>query len=379
MRRSSALLCALALLPAICHAQPPAPIHPAYFAFPGSMPAPASGVSASLALADRWLGDEPFGNPAIPAHSQVSVTPVFQRVSRQDLSAANRDFSDEGGYVDLAGASAAVKIRAVALEAYFTQSELRLEDNTFTLGLGLIAGPSAEMTLGSSAREMRAGGGVSFALARARVGVAVEWTNRTDHYALKEVSGSPSAGNQTADFSGTGVGAQAGATATFHLGKHALDVGAAARMIPELTMDGTQVLDLASGFTSAPIHATRASAWEGGLSARFAWTEDFRVIAGAGARAAQDWNGFDVTSGEMTQWSLAGEYHDAEDAWTLRFGGGSERQSGAPEPNSAVFALGLGWQFTSMRVDGGLLHRSIERTGEPNSYEDRLLLTLTVR
>jgi hypothetical protein len=379
MRRCVILLCALACLSSNVSAQPPAPINPTYFAFPGSMPAPPSGVSASLALADRWLGDEPFSNPAIPAHSAISVTPVFQRVSRQDLSAANRDFSDEGGYIDLAGVSGALKVRALTLEAYFTQSELRLEDNAFTLGLGLVPAPSASLTLGAAAREMRTGGGASFALGRTRVGVAIEWTNRSDHYALKEVSGSPGAGNQSADFSGSGVGGQAGASATFHLGKHALDVGAAARMIPELSMTGTQVLDLESGYSSNAIRTTRASAWEGGVSARFAWTEDFRVIAGAGGRGEQAWSGFDVTSGAMSQWSLAGEYHDAEDPWTLRFGAGSERQSGAPEPSSGVFALGLGWQFTSMRVDGGLLHRSIERPGHPNSYEDRLLLTLTVR
>ncbi|MBI1798245.1 MAG: hypothetical protein HYR73_00995, partial [Candidatus Eisenbacteria bacterium] len=237
MRRCCALLFGFALLPAIAIAQLPAPIDPSRYAFPGSVPAPASGTSAALALADRWLGDEPFSNPALPPRSRLSITPVFQRVSRQDLSSSNREFSDQGGSIDLAGAYASWKIHAVALAAYFGQPGLRIEDNAYTLGLGLVPGPSAIVTTSSTAREMRTGLGVSFPLGPGQIGLAGEWTQLQHRYEYHEESGSPAAGDQSVEFSGGAFGAVVGARAAWTLGARALELGAAVRRLPETPVD----------------------------------------------------------------------------------------------------------------------------------------------
>ena len=78
------------------------------------------------------------------------------------------------------------------------------------------------------------------------------------------------------------------------------------------------------------------------------------------------------------EWKLAGEYHDARDPWTFRFGGGQEQQSGVPEPRAGVYALGLGWRFKHSNVDFALTHRTLQRPGEPTSYDERVLLGITV-
>src|SRR6266404_3351172 len=99
--RTMAVLAAVALLPSLALAQPPVPIDGARYAFPGAVPSPASAISAGLALADRWLGDDPFANPAIPSGRAIAVSGLARRVSRQDLRAENREFSDDAGYFDL--------------------------------------------------------------------------------------------------------------------------------------------------------------------------------------------------------------------------------------------------------------------------------------
>jgi hypothetical protein len=59
-----AVALALAMTPHGASAATPAPLDPRLFAFPGAFPNPASARSAGLALADRWLGDDPYDNPA---------------------------------------------------------------------------------------------------------------------------------------------------------------------------------------------------------------------------------------------------------------------------------------------------------------------------
>src|SRR5262249_51749959 len=73
------------------------------FAFPGAPVGPASAPSAAVALADRWLGERPFDNPAFAAKREIELSPLLLHVSRQDLRADNRNFADQGASIDAAG------------------------------------------------------------------------------------------------------------------------------------------------------------------------------------------------------------------------------------------------------------------------------------
>src|SRR5262245_1381258 len=108
MRRFIVLVFFVALGYEPARAQPPAPLDSTQFAFPGSFDKPASARSAGLAMADTWLGDEPFYNPAVAPARRVDVSPVVLWVSRQDLRAHNRNYDDAGPSFDLAGAAIAL-------------------------------------------------------------------------------------------------------------------------------------------------------------------------------------------------------------------------------------------------------------------------------
>ena len=104
-------------------------------------------------------------------------------------------------------------------------------------------------------------------------------------------------------------------------------------------------------------------------------SEAFRFIAGAGGRTGAAWTGFNVESGNSFSGSVAFEYHDARDPWTIRFGLGLERQNDVPEDEAGMIGLGFGWNFGGVLLDLGILHRSISRDPEPTSYEDRLAIS----
>ncbi|HTK31635.1 MAG TPA: hypothetical protein VL332_06695 [Candidatus Saccharimonadaceae bacterium] len=376
MRRVfAALALGLGLGAGAAHATPPAPLDPVRFSFPGSMPMPGSATSAGLALADRWLGTEPFDNPAWAPRRAGSVAPLLLHSNRQDLRAANRDFSDETAYVDFAGAWAGTSLGRVGLAAYLQQPVLRLEDNAYTVGNAL-SPTSGSVVSSTSARELRAGVLGSLPLGRVRAGVALEWTHRDDVYQADVEDGSPNSGTTRLELSGSGVGGSAGLRFDGQFLGRALGAGAAWRYVPELSLDVTQRADLISGSSTASMPSTRAAGWEGGASVRWLVDPAFALLAGGGARGAQDWSGLGVTTGAGSSWALAGEYHDARDPWTLRFGGGAEQQSGVPEARDGVYGLGFGWLFGTVAAEVGLTHRVIERAAAPHSYEERIVATL---
>src|SRR5438093_521081 len=142
----------------------PAPLNPVLFAFPGAGIAPSSARSAGLALADRWLGDQPFDNPAASPGRQALVSPVLQRVSRQDLRAANRHFDEQTGFFDAGGAWASVPVGRLSLGLYAFQPVRRLEDNAFERGeRGAPVEPAVIQTRATS-REVRTGLAASLGL-----------------------------------------------------------------------------------------------------------------------------------------------------------------------------------------------------------------------
>jgi hypothetical protein len=95
-----------------------------------------------------------------------------------------------------------------------------------------------------------------------------------------------------------------------------------------------------------------------------------------GGRSSQRWEGFDLSAGRAWEWKLGGEFDDPIDPWSFRFGLGQERQDGVPEPRADVLALGVGWHFEGAWLDLGVVHRTVKREASPNSFDDRVVLTL---
>jgi len=378
--RNLPLLTVLAVLcatpPAV--ADPPSPLNSELWSFPGSGTAPGSAMSAGFALSDRWLGEAPFDNPAALPSRGVVASGVLQRMSRQDLRADNRQFDETGAFIDFGGGWLSLPVGGVALAVYAHQPVLRLEDNAFARGeLGGPVQPAIVASNGTS-REMRAGVAVSQTWGALRFGVAGEFTRRDDVYEINEQSGSPDQGLRHVDFAGNGFGGQAGlrfgedrnASGTFTMG-----IGV--RFLPALTVDGEQRFTLASGDSLAILSAERESGIEAGASMSYRLTEAFRMLAGAGGRGPREWVGFDTRSGTAYAWSVGGEFHDARDPWTVRFGLGQEREEDVPETSAGLLGLGIGWSFDSSRLDIGLLHRILHRGDTPTSYDDRVVATVT--
>jgi hypothetical protein len=367
----------LVLAAAPARAQLPTTIAPDLYAFPGAHPSPGSAASAGLALADRWLADEPFDNPAASRPYTLALSPLLLHVSRQDLRAEHRSYEETSAFLEAAGGTFSAEGGTIGVALYGYQPVLRLEDNAFLTGSQV--GPSGSVKSNTDAREFRGGLAASLGRGRLRFGFAGEWTHRADHYERTEDTGAPAPSTYLTDFSGEGFGGQAGVRVSFGEGPGALTMGAAVRYVPELELTGEETLGSASGTTTNPVSTRREAGWEGGLSARYSVTDAFHALGSAGGKSAQKFEGWGVMSGEGFEWKLAGEYHDRRDPWTLRFGLGEEQQSDVPEPRSGVVGLGFGFQFESTQLDLGLVHRTFKRGDHATSTEDRIVASLVQR
>jgi hypothetical protein len=376
LKPSAPVLVAAALLlgAAPGRAQLPTTLQTNLFPFPGYHVSPAYAASAGLGLADRWLGDEPFDNPAAARPTTLELSPLLLHVSRQDLRADNRNYDETAAYFDAAGGAFTMERGTLGLSLYGYQPVLREEDNSFETGS--VLGPTGSVTSSSSSREFRGGVAVSFGRGSTRFGVAGEWTHRSDHYERDQVTGAPVPSTYVADFSGDGACGQAGVRMSLGEGVHSLVVGGAVRYMAALDLSGTESLGSVAGDTSYALMTQRQAGWEGGVSARYAVTDAFCVLGATGGRTAQSYSGWGVSSGRAFEWKLAGEYHDARDPWTVRFALGQEQQDDVPEPRSGVVALGLGLHLDTTQVDLGLIHRSFKRADEPASTEDRIVASL---
>jgi hypothetical protein len=375
-----AVACALLVSAPSVPAAPPAPLGSSLFPFPGATLHPASAASAGLALADRWLGDEPFSNPAVPPRFGATLSGTLLHVSRQDLRADNRNYDETPAFFDGAGVALATPARgAFGASVYAFQPVLRRETVAFSRGTGTPdpLNPPATIEATARARELRAGGAVSAAIGPGRVGIAVEWTRRQDEYRTIERSGDPASGDTRLEFAGDAIGFQLGARLDHgDSSVGGFSVGLGLRRLTALAVEGPFSADLLTGSSSGTMRGEREGGWEAGSSARVAVSPSFRALAAAGVRTAQRWEGFDLVAGRAWEWKLAGELHDARDPWTLRFGLGQERQSGALEPRADVLGVGLGWRFTWGSADVGVVHRTLPRASAPNSFEDRVVLSV---
>jgi len=374
---------AAAIMPLPAHGESPTPLSPSLFSFPGSVASPASAASAGLALADRWLGEEPFANPAGVAFPRLVASGTMLHVSRQDLRADNRNYDETVAFFDGAGLAGRLpSLGRLDLAAYAFQPVLRREDNVFSRGTATPdpGNPPALIESHASARELRAGLAASTAVGPGRLGLGVEWSHREDAYQTVEHSGDPQSGTSRLELSGDGFGLQAGARLDHgDSSAGAVRVGVGVRYLPAVDMEARHSEALLVGASNDTLHARRDAGWEAGTSASVVVSPAFRALAAFGGRAAQRWDVLDQRSGGGWEWKLGGEYHDPGGPWTFRFGLGQERQSGVPEPRANVLGLGFGWQLPTATIDLGVTHRTLSREASPNSFDDRIVLTIGTR
>ncbi len=376
------LLPALAWLAAAsAAAAAPPPYDPVRFAFPGSVHSPAEGASAGLAGADRWLSAMPGGNPAAAAAaSAVTVSPILQRISRQDLSAANREFSQTTFFPDASSGQLALRRGAWALRLEGAQPVLRRETSTFSVAIGGGVTQPARVRVDADTREQRAALAVSRGQGAWRWGAAAEFTRRSDRYATREVSGSPESGDRELAFEATGAGGSLGFTwARAADRRWGWETGAAWRWIGALSGDYTSQSDLLTGTSRITGDAGRDATWEGGVSVRV--TVDERgghAWASLEGRGAERWPGLGLETEPAASWRFGYAYRDRETPWAVRAGIGQDVQPGTPEPRADVLGLGLGWRQEDLGVDVGITHRSIRRGESPTQADTRLVASISV-
>ena len=359
-------------------AAPPPPLNSGLYQFPGAVYSPGSTQSGSVAMADAWLADEPFDNPAVPPTRIVSVSPMIYHISRQDLRASNRSLDEQSAYFDGAGSWVGFGKGKWSVFAYAHQPTLRLEDNSYLSGpIGLSPAPTENSV---STREFHGGAGLSRAFGRLRLGAAAEYTKRQDSYSNTDRSGSPVSGTTDVSFSGDAVGGVAGLRLELgpEKGVGQFMAGASVRYLPELKVSGDQSTDLVTLTSTSSVSATRKSGYEGGVSLRYVATSQVRVVGGAGGRTSQEWSGFDVTRGAGFRWGLGVDFHDVRDPWTLRFGLGQESDPGSPEPRSGVVGIGIGWKLDTTQLDFGLVQHNFKHNGSASCYDDRVLITAVI-
>lgn len=364
--------------PAVAFAQP-APILPDLFPFPGAFRGPDDGASAGVGFADRWLGDEPFDNPAADPGTGVRVTPQMLLVSRQDLHANNRDVDDGGPAFDLAGARGSLRLGTLALSAFVSQPVMRVDNIAFTIGRAAIpSGVPAAVAIDGTARELRGGLAASLPALGGRVGVGAEFSRREDEYVRTEVSGSPDAGESVAAFDGSAFGATVGGrwqrTPDDPLGWTA---GAALRWSGSLEVTGAAESRLLSGDSTTAIASTRDAGFEGGAGVRVTVARGCRLLLAVGGASARAWEGVPAHApGAVAEWRLAADLRSPDVPWIVRVGVGQEIQPGTPEPRAGHVALGFGWRDEDLRVDVGVVRRSIARGDLPRAHDDRVVASV---
>jgi hypothetical protein len=376
-----ALLCCVpAAVPAARAGAPPPLSNPAYgFPLPGDFATPGNAASAGLALSDRWLGESAYENPAASVKQGVEISPLFQRVNRQDLAARNRSIDQTQGFVDAAGVSLSLPLplKHWGLVLYAWQPVLRLEEQGYQAGS--LVSPAAVQQQAAQ-REIRGGVAVSRSVGEAaRVGVAGEWVHRDDSYETHERSGSPSAGDRVLGFKGDAWGGSAGVS-------WAKDpdrpwgswFGAAVHYGSELNVTGSLDSRLALGDTTFSFEATRAAEWSGGASARITVAPATRIVAGVSARSGADWKGFDFGTTGGASYGIGLDWKDAELPCGARFGVGQEANPGAVERRAGLLSAGFTWVSGDLVIDVGLLHRNLAREGSPNSSDDLVVASVRV-
>ena len=376
---AAALLAFAILVAQPAHAATPPPLDGVRFAFPGGLRSPANAISAGIGMADRYL-DDVANNPAAGIERGVIASPQFVRVSRQDLSAANREFYQRAASFDFAGASLSIPFRHLDVTLFAWQPMLRTENTSYTVGNKASVTSPAQVTNDATARELRAGLALGFGRGDMRFGVSGEWSHRDDDYRTLEVSGSPGAGTREATFTGDAIGGGVGMTWAKHPERaHGWRLGVAAHSVGALDATGSSVATLYSDTSKVAVKVTRDATWDAGATARWALTPLSGVYATLGARGPQKWDTFGVQTRTASDWSVGIDFRDTETPYAFRAGVGQEVQPGAPEPRAALIALGFSFYSGETVFDIGITHRTLARNNQPNSSDDRLVGSVRVK
>jgi hypothetical protein len=364
-------------------AAPAALINPNYaFPLPGDYVSPVNAASAGLALSDRWLGTNSFENPAARLAKGIELTPVFQRVSRQDISSQNRDFEQVTGYPDVLGARLALPAGGFGITLYAWQPVLRLEE--FQFSAGPLANPAA-LRLLTSQREVRAGAAVSRGFGAIRMGVAGEWTRRDDAYETHEQSGDPLAGDRRIELAGDGFGGSVGIAWEKDPDRPwGSWFGAGIHYGSELALSGSYsgVNDVPGGVatdTTYALDVTREAEWSGGVSGKMAIAPATYFVAGLSFRSGAEWKEFGFGTSTGASWSVGLDWKDPELTWGARFGFGQEKSPGAMEEKAGLIGVGFTWVLgEDIVLDAGLLHRNLANGDAPRSSDDRVTVSARV-
>jgi hypothetical protein len=255
------------------------------FSLPGAYQQPPSAAAAGMDLANEWLGDSPYSNPAVPRGNGLIASPVLLRVSRQDLRAGNHSYDEKAAFLDSAGAALSASPADLALRV----AAGALRDFVFNRGSASFD-PSVQPALvegQASMRETRAGVTASTRVLHGlRVGGAVEWTWRDDSYDTDETSGAPDQGAYHLDFNGKGVGGTLGFRYdSADSGMGTWVIGGGVRSMPQLDMKGQMSADLLSGASDSTLADARnrvEAAWPRGTR----HAHDFLLLSHRTAQAA---------------------------------------------------------------------------------------------
>jgi hypothetical protein len=158
----------------------PALIGNPLFAFPGGYLNPAVAVSAGRAMADPWLGESPYWNPAAPVEFLGELSLQGSHIERQDIRANNREVDETFAFFSGGGAAIGAPLtKWLGVWLYASRPEARFEENAFRAGTS--TDPSvvpAVIQSRTESRESRGGVGVSTKFGAFRLGAAVEATKR---------------------------------------------------------------------------------------------------------------------------------------------------------------------------------------------------------
>ena len=375
----AALVSLASLAAANARAAAPTPLDSGRFSFPGSLITPSNAISAGFALADRYA-DDVANNPAARIERGVIASPQLLRVSRQDLSAANREFEQRFASVDFAGATISLPMRHVDVSLFAWQPALRAERESYTIGNKNALSSPGRITNDATLRELRGGIALGFGGGGLRFGVSGEFDHRDDDYQSLETSGSPQSGTREAAFSGDAIGGGLGLTWQRHPElKHGWRVGTAVHAVGALAATGTSVATLLADTTKTNIKVTRDATWQAGASARWSLSTLSGVYASVGARSAEKWDSFALETKLASDWGLGIDYRDPETPYAFRAGIGQEVQPGAPEPRAATLGLGFSWYSGDTIFDIGLTHRTISRGDAPKNSDDRLVGSVRIK
>lgn len=376
-----AVLAMSLMLASVAHAQLPSPLsNPVFgFAVPGVPVAAANAASAGVALADRWLGDSPYENPAYapPKGFTLEASPLFQRVNRQDVVSINRSTTQTVGYPDAAGGMLAYGTGRIGIALYAWQPVLRLEQMNYEFGP--LATPG-QMDQQAMQRELRVGAAVSYPMTEEfSVGVSGEFVRRDDSYETHEQSGSPSAGERRLAFRGNALGAGLGVRYIKDAGQPwGRELGAAIHWQQAIDLEGTYEERLTAGDSTGVVRATLESAFSGGVSGRVNVAPSTWVVAGVSSRSSEAWSGFGVWSDAALGVGIGLVWKDAELPYGFRFGLGRESSPGALETKSGLASVGFTYVAKGLVLDLGVLHRNLARDGFPRSADDRILGSVRV-